>query len=141
MFVLAKKHLWNCWTMMMNDSLAQSFSHIFSHLQKNGNFSLKNRSRKWNLFMLYIINALWETRVAKKKSLALVCLLMMSKVNNYWTSWSFSQSSLFKWFLLQNCIKIVGMTSFSSKPCSLISEGRQNPKTFTASKIKYEIHI
>ena len=45
-------------------------------------------------------------------------------------------SSLFKWLLLQNCLKINGMTLFSSKSLPLISAGPQKPQQLTASKIK-----
>ena len=48
------------------------------------------------------------------------------------------QSSLFKWPLLQNCLKINGTTLFSSKSFPLISAGPQKPQKLTASKIKYE---
>ena len=49
-----------------------------------------------------------------------------------------NRSSLFKWLLLKNCLKINGMTLFSSKSFSLISAGPQKPQKLTASKIKYE---
>ena len=49
-----------------------------------------------------------------------------------------NRSSLFKLFLLQNCLKINGTTLFSSKSFPLISAGPQKPQKLTASKIKYE---
>ena len=49
-----------------------------------------------------------------------------------------NQSSLLKWLLLQNCLKINETTLSSSKPFPLISAGPQKPQKLTALKIKYE---
>ena len=49
-----------------------------------------------------------------------------------------NRSSLLKWRLFQNCLKINGMTFFSSKSFPLNSAGPQKPQKLTASKIKYE---
>ena len=49
-----------------------------------------------------------------------------------------NRSSLFKWLLLQNCLKINLMTLFSSQLFPLISAGPQKPQQLTASKIMYE---
>jgi hypothetical protein len=45
---------------------------------------------------------------------------------------------LFKWLLLQNCLKINGTALISSKSFPLISAGPQKPQKLTASKIKFE---
>ena len=49
-----------------------------------------------------------------------------------------NRSSLFKWLLLQNCLKTNRMTLFSSKSFPLISAGPQKPQKVTASKFKYD---
>ena len=49
-----------------------------------------------------------------------------------------NRSSLFKWLLIQNCVKINGTTFFSLKLFPLIASGPQKSQKLTASKIKYE---
>ena len=56
----------------------------------------------------------------------------------YQTSCGVNGSSLFKWLLIQNCMRINGMTFFSLKLFPLIASGPQKPQKLTASKIKYE---
>ena len=48
-----------------------------------------------------------------------------------------NRSSLIKWLILQNCLKINGTILFSSKSYPLISAGLQKPKKLTASKILF----
>ena len=52
-------------------------------------------------------------------------------------SFGVNQSSMFKWLLPQNCLKINGMTLFSSKAFPLISAGPQKPQKLTALKITF----
>ena len=49
-----------------------------------------------------------------------------------------NQSSLFKWLLLQNFVKINETTFFSLKLFPVIAAGPQKPQKLTSSKIKYE---
>ena len=46
-----------------------------------------------------------------------------------------NESSLFKWLLIQNCVKINGMTFFSLKLFPLIALGPQKPQKLTAKKL------
>ena len=57
---------------------------------------------------------------------------------NYQMSCGVNRSSLFKWLLLQNCLKINGTALFSSKSFPLISAGPPKASKIDYFKIKYE---
>ena len=61
----------------------------------------------------------------------------LNHLPTYQTSCDVNQSSLFKWLLIQNCVKINGTTFFSLKLFPFIASGPQKPQTLTASKITY----